>query len=454
MKKLISLLLTLAMVLSICVIATVSASAADVTLTPAETLLGTGAEDDPFLISTAEEFEFFRLQTDSGNPFKDLYVELTSDIDLGGAVLPKPVMTFSGHFDGKGHTISNFSISAGNVALFQKISKGSLRNLKVDNAVINATSNRVGGIVAIAEYDETVLENLEAGTGVVINAVKADVIVGGVVGFATGGQYKNLVSRATVNVNVTEGSTGVSVFAGGVIGAAGKRNSSTGSVVDGVINYGTVTVNAVGSTGTACAGGVFGSVTTKSTAAIVSDAINFGKVTVIGDANAAGFAGGVIGSVGQAGTEHTFTNIINFSTEVTGTQGAGTLVAQLTNTNGAVVVGANAVTTDTLGILGGAGEGLTIADGYTTFADPVEIAKLDSYKAMLNEVVSALPQWTVQDDYEGVKVPTTPIQPEDPEDPENPKTGDALGMTIAVAACAIVMGSAAAFVLARKKENA
>ena len=64
---------------------------------PVGAVSGKGTENNPFRIGTAEELLLLA-------DFPDCYFELESDIELTGTWTP--IEDFSGHFDGKGHTIT------------------------------------------------------------------------------------------------------------------------------------------------------------------------------------------------------------------------------------------------------------------------------------------------------------------------------------------------------------
>jgi len=109
-------------------------------------LAGNGTAEDPYLISTAKEFA--SLSWHSG--ILDKQIRLTTDLDLSGITLCPigDLGSFTGVFDGNGHTISNVVINQhGNqyVGLFGRFS-GHIQNLHADNIAITGL-NYVGGLV-------------------------------------------------------------------------------------------------------------------------------------------------------------------------------------------------------------------------------------------------------------------------------------------------------------------
>lgn len=99
---------------------------------------GKGTKEDPYLITNAQELAFFA-QTSGNVNYTGKYILLANNIDCNGKEWT-PIgsrKSFSGHFDGAGHTISSFKITLSNssVGFFASVS-GSLQNLKIDNFFI------------------------------------------------------------------------------------------------------------------------------------------------------------------------------------------------------------------------------------------------------------------------------------------------------------------------------
>ena len=159
---------------------------------------GTGTQDDPFLIETAEHLNNVRnFLEQSGVHFR-----MIADIDLdiapyneGNGWLPigdDYYNSFRGKFDGNGHTISNLYINRAimNVGLFGLGQYATIENLNLTN--INLTgSRRVGGIFAAHYYGTTRNCSVEG----VINA--------GDYGGGIAGRDMGTVSECYTNVDVT-----------------------------------------------------------------------------------------------------------------------------------------------------------------------------------------------------------------------------------------------------------
>ena len=81
---------------------------------------GTGTQEDPYQIATAEQLAGLAQDVNEGNAYKDVYFLLTADLDLSGhnwtpvgtySETPADRRPFEGYFDGDFHTISNLTIS-------------------------------------------------------------------------------------------------------------------------------------------------------------------------------------------------------------------------------------------------------------------------------------------------------------------------------------------------------
>ena len=207
---------------------------------------GSGTETDPYQISTAAGLKWFRDKVNNATKIEDTQIcaELTEDIDLNGeAWTPIGIgdafyartPSYSGTFDGKGHTIKNLSIdsSAHYVGLFGYVYGGTIRNLTVSGSVKG--SEHTGGIAGAANGGT--FENcanqcaVQGGT------------TGGIIGFAT--EEGTLIVRDCYNVGSITTTTGNSV--GGIIGQC----INTSGTIRNCYNAGTVT-------GTASVGAIIG----------------------------------------------------------------------------------------------------------------------------------------------------------------------------------------------------
>ncbi len=163
---------------------------------------GNGTEENPFRISSAEDFATFHTLCGSDASYRSKSYVLTGDIDLGGRTF-SPIGTtntdaFSGTFDGDGHTIRNFSVSssAANCGLFGYLT-GTVSNLNFEGAEICATGNYAGCVAGVLNGGRIERCSVDAGSVISSSARGAGCIVGfvcsGIInacaahGFATAG---------------------------------------------------------------------------------------------------------------------------------------------------------------------------------------------------------------------------------------------------------------------------
>lgn len=261
---------------------------------------GTGTEEDPFLIESAANLAYLSYMVGKAFNTEGLYFKLTTDIDLNGSETQQwipiglvndsyyedgclrnmtPVcvgdysdLTFKGHFDGCGHSISNIYIDE-----------------------ITGTAGLFGALTATE--GETVVENVFVTNGY-IKAARC----GGIVGTCNvSGSNRALVSHCWNGAEI-DGTN-----AGGIIGdkadmihncfnvgnvngekAAGGIVSGSSTEVLECYNNGDVTGN--GFTGGILGGGLRGNST-------IRNCYNTGSVSSTGSSVPQGFSNSVVGGV-------------------------------------------------------------------------------------------------------------------------------------------------------------
>lgn len=113
----------------------------------AVTLTGSGTEDDPYQIGSAEDFAAITWQNSSG------YFKLTDNITV-----TKPCdATFKGTFDGDGHTVTlQLDVTSGNAGLFAKTGSGAvIKNVIVDATVTSSVysyTSQYYGVAGLVGY--------------------------------------------------------------------------------------------------------------------------------------------------------------------------------------------------------------------------------------------------------------------------------------------------------------
>lgn len=135
----------------------------------AEFTEGSGTKEDPYKIANGGQL--FKMMTSQGKDAdgNGLYYEITEDIDLGGvsgghnwkikntqATVTDGNYSFTGHLDGKGHTIKGMYLAAGTdiarAALIPALGAGAtVTNVIISGANINATADKSYAAAITAE---------------------------------------------------------------------------------------------------------------------------------------------------------------------------------------------------------------------------------------------------------------------------------------------------------------
>lgn len=258
-KRLLALLLVLAMVFSLMP----AALAAD-------TLSGSGTEDDPYLLATAADLKAFRDMANAEASSK-LCATLTADIDLGGeAWTPFEPSSgyvseaYAGTFDGANHTIKGLSVnsaSSNGVGLFGTVCGATIKNLKVEGNVSASSSVFVGGIVGKTQTSATIDSCSFAGT---VTSTKKNGSAGtaGIVGRVNAGTVTitNCANTAAIN--------GTSAIAAGILGNGGSNKVT----IENCYNTGAIS-------GQYYASGICGGSTIKAQTSSIRNCYNSGTIT-------------------------------------------------------------------------------------------------------------------------------------------------------------------------------
>ncbi|MBR6579445.1 MAG: leucine-rich repeat protein, partial [Clostridia bacterium] len=183
------------------------------------------------------------------------YIKLTADLDLIGPGWI-PIGTdlyneFKGSFDGNGYTISGMAIGTADKAnpecqyagLFGYMTAGSIKNLSVSGLVNVSYSSKAyaGGIVGYAEAEANAITIENCSSTVSVTASSTGTAY-------AGGLMGNASSRVTITNCYSTGTVATTTYAGGLVG-----NASSGVTITNCYNTGTVeaTTNAGGLLGIA-----------------------------------------------------------------------------------------------------------------------------------------------------------------------------------------------------------
>ncbi len=219
---------------------------------------GDGTQDNPYLISTPEQFRYIEAYEALG---QSCYYKLTEDIAFVPTLLEGDAIgfnlgqmgSFSGHLDGDGHTVSNITIHDPNgyLALFQNITAGAtISNITFDAVDLKTWSmpsgdnimHEKGGHVALLAYTNYgTIDNVHLTNG------KIEAVKDGASAFVSlnyGTVSNCTVDNATTITGVNEVG-GIVIYNEGTVSACTNNATINGSkYVGGIVgrNAGTVTM--------------------------------------------------------------------------------------------------------------------------------------------------------------------------------------------------------------------
>ena len=188
---------------------------------------GSGTVTDPWVISTVDDLQKLAETVNDGESYSGKYFIQDTDLDLMGITWEPIGYTdggyyFSGHYDGKNHSISNVTSTGkvdvdgqATVGIFGCIIEGSVSNLHVKNANFSVNGeggySLAGGIAGIT-FDSDItncsVENssLKGEKTLVAN----NACVGGITGYSVHGIFQNCASGNNKIISQT--------YAGGIVG--------------------------------------------------------------------------------------------------------------------------------------------------------------------------------------------------------------------------------------------
>lgn len=240
-------------------------------------IYGNGTPENPRRIATGTELVDFYSNSDNYSKC----VALVDDIDLSGIEwvgnghggYPR----LSGHFDGQGHSISNWNAESGTGFGFMDIEEdGIFENAKFSNVDIMLTSN--GGnpdYLAIFPENHGTIQNvsIDDQSTIQCGAMATRPDIGGLVGYnGPTGKICNVSNSATINLGSDTDNTagGIAAVSDGIISNAINRGSIGSAYVD-------------------VSGGIVGRLGDEASGASLTNVINYGNVT------AELSAGGIVG---------------------------------------------------------------------------------------------------------------------------------------------------------------
>ena len=160
---------------------------------------GAGTGGDPYLITSASDWNNFARNVTLGRSYSGKYVKLTNNISVSTMAGKDTGYSFQGTFDGDGHTMTlNLNEHDRAIAPFRYVNNATIKNLKTGGSVTgNYTGNSLfgeamdlSGIVGWAN-GTTTIENCISSVAITSNR-PADVDAGGIVAHVDEDQTINL----------------------------------------------------------------------------------------------------------------------------------------------------------------------------------------------------------------------------------------------------------------------
>lgn len=201
---------------------------------------GDGSIENPYKISCADQLIEFAASVNEVEHYKNKYIVLTKDIDLLGVQwMPaggSGLYTFSGTFDGKGHTISNMRIGDDNspakytcAGLFAHTDMATIQNLEIKEGYIHIKPSSIpglnserayagllvgyAGITDTSKIRGTVIDHCFVSGQIISDSVESN-YVGGVAGTLV----HSLLINSYSNCKLKGTSPASWVYAGGLVG--------------------------------------------------------------------------------------------------------------------------------------------------------------------------------------------------------------------------------------------
>ena len=176
------------------------------------TFQGVGSEDNPYLISSTEDWNILAQRVIFDNDISGKFFKLTQNINVSTTIGDGENHPFVGTFDGDNKTITAAIVESEGkqgASLFRHISGATIKNLTVDGTItgVNGNASHTAGLVGFASSGENTIENVTVST-----TVEGGTHVGGIVahGKTSSLTLKNCVFSGTIS--------GGSSYAGGLLG--------------------------------------------------------------------------------------------------------------------------------------------------------------------------------------------------------------------------------------------
>ena len=208
---------------------------------------GSGTENDPYQISTAEGLKWFRDKVNNAKTPDETKIcaVLTADIDLNNEewtpIGPSESSAYTGTFDGQGHTVRNLSITGDvkRAGLFGCVIGGAIRKLTVAGSVsCTVDQGLCGGIAGYAERET--IEN--CASLCTVSYTGKDARVGGIVGYVPSSSSMTIICDCYNIGNITGSSDTGGIcgynLSGRIFNCYNVGEITGGNYVSKIVGYG------------------------------------------------------------------------------------------------------------------------------------------------------------------------------------------------------------------------
>ncbi|ADG06577.1 GLUG motif-containing protein [Kyrpidia tusciae] len=172
---------------------------------------GDGSQTNPYVVTNRDQLDALRTMTTTPGTF----FVLGQDIDLGGTEW-EPILSFGGHLDGQGHTITGLKITtttADTVGLIGTLdSGGEISNLTLDNVQITA-GNGSFDVGTLVGNNLGAVRNARVTGALTVSGAN---VVGGLAGWNGDGSQPGLIADSSASVDITAATTNATI--GGLVG--------------------------------------------------------------------------------------------------------------------------------------------------------------------------------------------------------------------------------------------
>ena len=201
----------------------------------AQSLSGAGTEANPYLIGSYSDWSRFVSDISNNIDYKNKFVKLTADIDIGSTSSRN--IRFRGTIDGDGHTMI---VSLSNHAIFEFVDGAAIKNLRVSGTVTFNYPQFAGCFIEHC-YGATTIENCISVATLTSNR-SGDASSGGFVGVV--GANSTLTIKNCLFQGKLLGTSATNC--GGFVGT-GSNDTSTCTVQNSFFNPSEITISSTGS---------------------------------------------------------------------------------------------------------------------------------------------------------------------------------------------------------------